>query len=75
MVVYGDGAKRGREEESGDVPEDQQLTRSTWSSTARRGEVGDDVMLAGRRRLDGGQRRREMDGGDDSSEPASIPSA
>ena len=40
VVVYGDGAERGREEESGDVPEDQQLTRSTKPQTARRGEVG-----------------------------------
>ena len=45
VVVYGDGAERGREEESGDVQEDQQLTSSTKSSTAKHGE-------AGRRRID-----------------------
>ena len=39
---YNDGVERGREGKNGSVPEDQQLTRSTESSTARRGEVGDD---------------------------------
>ena len=70
MVVYGDGAEREREEESENVPEDQQLTRSTKPRTARHGEVGRRRWRARTVAAGGGG---DWDDGVDSELPESIP--
>ena len=72
VVVYGDGAEREREEESENVPKDQQLTRSMKPHMARRGEVGRRRWRARTVAAGGGEDR---DGDVDSSDPGTIPSA
>ena len=47
---HGDGVERGREEENGDVPEDDELTLDAWELAVVKEEVGGGGNRLGGRR-------------------------